>query len=169
MLDYDKGSTVSHRLNIRDWSSILRRLPRGGEESSQFNALLSHIGDVVLSDKKDTWEWSLNTSTGITVASVRTLIDANTLDVDSIATHWNRCVPIKVNIFLWRLVLNKLPTRVNLDRKGIDVDSTLCPICGDDVETVNQIFFSCEMAKDLWASLARWWSLDIPPHKKAVL
>ncbi|GJT89434.1 RNA-directed DNA polymerase, eukaryota, reverse transcriptase zinc-binding domain protein, partial [Tanacetum coccineum] len=133
-------STVSHRLNIRDWSSILRRLPGGGEESSQFNALLSHIGGVVLSDQKDTWE-SLNTSTGFTVASVRTLIDANTLIVDSIATRWNRCVPIKVNIFLWRLVLNKLATRVNLGRKGIDVDSTLCPICGDDVETVNHIFF----------------------------
>ncbi|GJX64282.1 RNA-directed DNA polymerase, eukaryota, reverse transcriptase zinc-binding domain protein [Tanacetum coccineum] len=48
-----------------------------------------------------------------------------------------------------RLVLNKLPTRVNLERKGIDVDSTLCPICGEDVETVNYIFSSCEMAKDL--------------------
>ncbi|GJZ80019.1 hypothetical protein Tco_0644856, partial [Tanacetum coccineum] len=23
------------------------------------------------------------------------------------------------------------------------------------------IFFSCEMAKDLWALLARWWELDI--------
>ncbi|GJY16956.1 RNA-directed DNA polymerase, eukaryota, partial [Tanacetum coccineum] len=97
-----------------------------------------------------------------TIASVRTLIDANTLVVDSNATRWIRCVPIKINIFLWRLVLNKLPTRVNLERKGIDVDSTLCHICGEDVETVNHIFFSCEMVKDLWALLARWWSLDIP-------
>ncbi|GJT72667.1 putative reverse transcriptase domain-containing protein [Tanacetum coccineum] len=88
MLDSDKGSTVSHRLNIRDWSFILRRLPRGGEESSQFNALISFIRDVVLSDQKDTWEWSLNTSIGFTVTSVRTLIDANTLVVDSNATRW---------------------------------------------------------------------------------
>ncbi|GJU20243.1 hypothetical protein Tco_1153585 [Tanacetum coccineum] len=117
MLDSDKGSTVSHRLNIRDWSFILRRLRRGAEESSQFNALLSFIGDVVLSDQKDTWEWSLNNSIGFTVASVRTLIDANTLVVDSNATRWIRCVPIKVNIFLWRLVLNKLPTRVNLEKE----------------------------------------------------
>nr|GEY10811.1 RNA-directed DNA polymerase, eukaryota, reverse transcriptase zinc-binding domain protein [Tanacetum cinerariifolium] len=67
-----------------------------------------------------------------------------------------------VNVFLWRLVLNKLPTRVNLDRKGIDVDSVLCPICCVDVEIANHVFFSCEMAKDLWALMARWWELDIP-------
>ncbi|GJY95647.1 RNA-directed DNA polymerase, eukaryota, partial [Tanacetum coccineum] len=46
---------------------------------------------------------------------------------------------------------------VNLDKKGIDVDSFLCPICSEDVETVNRLFFSCDMAKDLWALLARWY------------
>nr|GEU37706.1 RNA-directed DNA polymerase, eukaryota [Tanacetum cinerariifolium] len=61
-----------------------------------------------------------------------------------------------------RLSLNKLPSRVNLDRRGIDVDSLLCPICHEDVEMVNHIFFTCELAKDLWALLARWWELDIP-------
>ncbi|GJW96376.1 RNA-directed DNA polymerase, eukaryota, reverse transcriptase zinc-binding domain protein [Tanacetum coccineum] len=61
-----------------------------------------------------------------------------------------------------RLLLNKLPSIVNLDRRGIDVDSTLCPICQEDVETVNHIFFNCEMTKDLWALRARWWELDIP-------
>ncbi|GJU55992.1 RNA-directed DNA polymerase, eukaryota, reverse transcriptase zinc-binding domain protein [Tanacetum coccineum] len=34
-----------------------------------------------------------------------------------------------------RLTLNKLPSRMNLDRKGIDVDSVLCPTCPEDVET----------------------------------
>ncbi|GKC54339.1 RNA-directed DNA polymerase, eukaryota, partial [Tanacetum coccineum] len=60
-----------------------------------------------------------------------------------------------------RLLLNKLPSRVNLDRKGIDVVSILCPICQEDVETANHIFFTCEMAKELWALMARWWELDI--------
>ncbi|GJT03010.1 RNA-directed DNA polymerase, eukaryota [Tanacetum coccineum] len=59
------------------------------------------------------------------------------------------------------LSLNKLPSRVNFDRKGIDVGSVLCPICQDDVESVYHIFFSCEMAKVLWDLLAKWWELDI--------
>nr|GEW44252.1 reverse transcriptase domain, reverse transcriptase zinc-binding domain protein [Tanacetum cinerariifolium]GEW49863.1 reverse transcriptase domain, reverse transcriptase zinc-binding domain protein [Tanacetum cinerariifolium] len=32
----------------------------------------------------------------------------------------------------------------------------------DDVETVNHVFFSCNMAKDLWALFAKWRELDIP-------
>ncbi|GJW54014.1 RNA-directed DNA polymerase, eukaryota, reverse transcriptase zinc-binding domain protein [Tanacetum coccineum] len=157
-----KGCTVANRLQINDWSLVLRRNPRGGVESSQFTSSLSTIGAVSISDQKDSWLWSLDTSTGFTVASICSLIDDNTLDVDSKATRWNRIIPIKVNVFLWRLMLNKLATRVNLDRRGVDVGSILCLICRDDVESANHIFFSCDMAKDLWALLARWWELDIP-------
>ena len=59
-------------------------------------------------------------------------------------------------------MLNKLPIIVNLDKRDIDVGSLLCPICMDDVETVNHIFFSCNMAKDLWSLFAKWWEIDIP-------
>ncbi|PWA41815.1 hypothetical protein CTI12_AA550650 [Artemisia annua] len=110
----DRGCNVTNRLQVSDWSFVLRRLPRRGEESSQFTSLLSAIEAVSLSDHNDSWLWSLDSSSGFTVASVRSLIDANSLDVDSNATRWNRSIPIKVNVFLWRLMLNKLPTRVNL-------------------------------------------------------
>ncbi|GJS82274.1 RNA-directed DNA polymerase, eukaryota [Tanacetum coccineum] len=53
-------------------------------------------------------------------------------------------------------------TRVNLDRRGIDIGSDLCPVCDRDVETSNHLFFSCEMVVDLWVLVARWWELDIP-------
>ncbi|GJV21223.1 nucleotide-binding alpha-beta plait domain-containing protein [Tanacetum coccineum] len=138
------------------------RQPSGGIESYQFSELQHLIGTVELSEHNDSWQWSLDVSRGFSVASVRSLIDSCTLDDGSSATRWNNMIPIKVNIFLWRLSLNKLPSRMNLDRKGIEVDSLLCPICHEDVETANHTFFNCDMAKDLWALLARWWELDIP-------
>ncbi|GJV35623.1 RNA-directed DNA polymerase, eukaryota [Tanacetum coccineum] len=162
MLDNDKGYYVANRLSLLDWSSILRRNLRGGIESSQFLDLKILIGNVELSSQHDSWQWTLDVSKGFSVASIHSLIDSHTHDVGSLATRWNRGIPIEVNIFLWRLSLNKLPSRVNLDRKGIDVDSLLCLIFHEDVETVNHIFFSCEMAKDLWSLLARSWELDIP-------
>nr|GFA23464.1 RNA-directed DNA polymerase, eukaryota, reverse transcriptase zinc-binding domain protein [Tanacetum cinerariifolium] len=67
----------------------------------------------------------------------------------TVVTHWNMFIPIKVNVFLWRLSLNKLPLRFNLDKRGVDVDSILCPNCSSDVETIIHILFNCEMAKDL--------------------
>nr|GEX67515.1 putative reverse transcriptase domain-containing protein [Tanacetum cinerariifolium] len=137
-----KGCKVSNRLHVSDWSAFLRRLPRGGVELSQFPALLSSIRDITLSDQDDAWVWTLNDSFGFSVASILCLIDAKTLVVDSNATRWNRYIPITVIVFLWRLVLNKLTTRVNLDRKRIDVDLVLCPICCLDVETANHIDYS---------------------------
>ncbi|GKB37721.1 RNA-directed DNA polymerase, eukaryota, reverse transcriptase zinc-binding domain protein, partial [Tanacetum coccineum] len=120
-----------------------------------------HGQNEVLIEHNDSWQWSLDISKGFSVASARFLIDSHTLDTGSSATGWNNNIPIKVNVFLWRLTLNKLPTKMNFDRKCIDVDSLLCPICLEDVETVNHTFFNCDMAKDLWALLAIWWELDI--------
>ncbi|GJV02489.1 RNA-directed DNA polymerase, eukaryota, reverse transcriptase zinc-binding domain protein [Tanacetum coccineum] len=162
MLDTDRESTVANRASISNWHAVLRRCPRGGAELSQLEALQDILKDVVLSDQHDTWIWSLDGADGFSVASVRQLVDSHILVVDQFATRWNRCVPIKINVFMWRLLLNKLPSRVNLDRRGIDVGSILCPICQDDVESVYHLFFSCEMAKDLWDLLAKWWELDIP-------
>nr|GEY58626.1 RNA-directed DNA polymerase, eukaryota, reverse transcriptase zinc-binding domain protein [Tanacetum cinerariifolium]GEY59128.1 RNA-directed DNA polymerase, eukaryota, reverse transcriptase zinc-binding domain protein [Tanacetum cinerariifolium] len=120
---------VANRVPIHDWSVVLRRHPRGGVESSQLEALHAAIGNVVLTDQRDSWTWSLDVSLGFSVASVRSLVDAHALDVDSNATCWIRCIPIKIN---------------------------------EDVESVNHIFFSCEMAKALWDLFAKWWELDIP-------
>ncbi|GKA04369.1 RNA-directed DNA polymerase, eukaryota, reverse transcriptase zinc-binding domain protein [Tanacetum coccineum] len=147
--DTDRGCNIANRLSLPDWGTSLRRKPNGGVESCQFLVLQTVITDVVLSDEQVSWQWSLNVSVGFSVSFVRSLIDAHILDVSCTATRWNPCIPIKVNVFLWRLLLNKLPSRVNLDRKGIDVVSILCPICQEDVETANHIFFTCEMAKEL--------------------
>ena len=140
LLDNDKGCNVANRLSLPDWGSVLRRNPRGGIEASQFTDLCLLIEPVVLSPHRDTWTWSLDVHKGFSVASIRSLIDLHFLGANLNATRWNRSIPIKVNVFMWRAMLNKLPTRVNLDRKGIEVDSLLCPICHEDVETVNHIF-----------------------------
>ncbi|GJZ68959.1 hypothetical protein Tco_0632509 [Tanacetum coccineum] len=60
---------------------------------------------------------SLDGSNRFSVASGCELVDSHILDVDLVAIRWNRSIPIKVNVFLWRLKLNGLPSRVNLDRK----------------------------------------------------
>ncbi|GJX76532.1 RNA-directed DNA polymerase, eukaryota [Tanacetum coccineum] len=123
--------------------------------------LLEAIRDVLITDNQDAWKWALN-SKGFNVASARIHIDEHTLVGGFTSTRWTRCVPIKVNVFMWRLSLDKLPTLVNLDRKGIDVASLLCLVCCECVENVNHLFFSCGMSRDLWTRLARWCDFNIP-------
>ncbi|GJW52034.1 RNA-directed DNA polymerase, eukaryota, reverse transcriptase zinc-binding domain protein, partial [Tanacetum coccineum] len=111
---------------------------------------------VTLSSQKDGWIWSNGVSIGFSIALARGFIDDVILDVDFLATRRNRLVLAKVNIFFWRLNLKRIPTRVNLDRRCIDIGSVLFPVCDRDVETSNHLFFSCEMAVDLGVLVARW-------------
>ncbi|GJZ53266.1 RNA-directed DNA polymerase, eukaryota, reverse transcriptase zinc-binding domain protein [Tanacetum coccineum] len=85
----NKGCCVANRLYVSDWTSFLHRYPRGGAKQSQFTSLLSAIGNISLTDHDDSWLWSLDTSNGFSVASVCSLIDSNSLVMDSNATRWN--------------------------------------------------------------------------------
>ncbi|GKA92229.1 RNA-directed DNA polymerase, eukaryota [Tanacetum coccineum] len=55
---------------------------------------------------------------------------------------------------------DKLPTRLNLSLKGIDISNIVCPLCHASVESGSHIFFSCLMARHLWRKLMRWWELE---------
>ncbi|PWA80668.1 RNA-directed DNA polymerase, eukaryota, Reverse transcriptase zinc-binding domain protein [Artemisia annua] len=106
MLDTDRNCNVANRASIHDRNQVLRRIPRGGIEASQLADLKNRTGDVVLSEHKDAWKWSPDINKGFSVASSRILIDSHILEGSPIATRWNGCIPIKVNIFLWRFPSN---------------------------------------------------------------
>ena len=74
--------------------------------------------------------------------------------------RWNNALPIKINISSWRIFLERLPTRANLDRRGIDLHSTRCPVCDNDIETEVHLFISCEVAKEVWSKVLKWWSIQ---------
>ncbi|GJX42535.1 RNA-directed DNA polymerase, eukaryota [Tanacetum coccineum] len=69
-------------------------------------------------------------------------------------------MPIKINVFAWIIRLDKLPTRLNLSLKGIDITTIVCPLCHASVEFGSQIFFCCPMVQHLWRKLMRWWELE---------
>ncbi|PWA87122.1 RNA-directed DNA polymerase, eukaryota [Artemisia annua] len=94
------------------------------------------------------------------VKQARCTIDHHILPIGSTSTLWNRFVPRKVNIFFWRCRLNRLPTRVNLDRKGLDVPSILYSICASQLEYSDHIFFLCPTSHLIWKSICKWCDSD---------
>ncbi|GKC27975.1 RNA-directed DNA polymerase, eukaryota, reverse transcriptase zinc-binding domain protein [Tanacetum coccineum] len=68
-------------------------------------------------------------------------------------SRWNKYLPSKVNISSWRIKKQRLPTRLNLDKRGVDLHSVRCPICDDDLESENHIFVECIVAKDTWSAI----------------
>ncbi|GKC64300.1 RNA-directed DNA polymerase, eukaryota, reverse transcriptase zinc-binding domain protein, partial [Tanacetum coccineum] len=64
---------VGNGIDSYFWDDIWRN-PRGGVESNQFCDLQNTIRNINLSDHRDSWQWSLDSTKGFSVASARSLI-----------------------------------------------------------------------------------------------
>ncbi|GKA31135.1 RNA-directed DNA polymerase, eukaryota, reverse transcriptase zinc-binding domain protein [Tanacetum coccineum] len=87
------------------------------------------------------------------VKSVCNLIDDSLLSSNLPPTRWVKEIPIKINVFAWKVQKDNLPTRFNLSWVGIDIQSIVCPICEIGVETVDHLIFSCSMAREVLVKL----------------
>nr|GEW87449.1 hypothetical protein [Tanacetum cinerariifolium] len=114
---------------------------------------------VSLAPMSDRWTWELENMGDFSVASVRKLIDAKMLPILENKTRWINYVPIKVNIHAWKVMTNSLPTKFNISRRGICIDSILCANCDTGVETASHLFFSCCMARKVANLITRWWNV----------
>ncbi|GKC28591.1 RNA-directed DNA polymerase, eukaryota, partial [Tanacetum coccineum] len=108
------------------------------------------------------WVWLIDSSGEFSVKSARALIDDFILPTVGSPTRWVKIVPIKINIFAWKVCLDRLPTRLNLSLRGIDIPSISCPICSSAGESCAHLLFSCSMAKALYSKVARWCEMEIP-------
>ncbi|GJR89914.1 RNA-directed DNA polymerase, eukaryota, reverse transcriptase zinc-binding domain protein [Tanacetum coccineum] len=149
-LELQRHVSIAQKLQNSDYTSSFRRRPRGGAEECQWQKFTQLLSSVVLSSTNDRWSWTLNGNGIFLVKSAREVIDKHLLIISSTSTRWSKLIPIKLNIFTWRLFLDKLPTRINLSNRGMDIPCVLCPVCGSKVEPHNHLFFGCSLALDLF-------------------
>ncbi|GJX43960.1 RNA-directed DNA polymerase, eukaryota [Tanacetum coccineum] len=113
---------------------------------------------VNLVPQADRHIWSLDSSEVYTVASMRKLLDDHRSSLVSSTTRV-KSVPIKVNVFAWKVKMNALLTRFNISRRGIDIESILCPLCDSGAESSNHLFFNCTVARHIFSKIVRWWDV----------
>ncbi|GJR68317.1 RNA-directed DNA polymerase, eukaryota, reverse transcriptase zinc-binding domain protein [Tanacetum coccineum] len=159
-LEDRKSISVAEKLGHPSMSHSFRRLPRGGVEQELLNLLCSKVDAFVLPNMVDRWSWSLEGSGEFSVKSSRILVDDQFLPKADVHTRWIKVIPIKVNVLAWKVYLDKMPTRLNLSLRGVDIHSITCPICNLAVETTSHIFFSCSLACQVWRKILLWWELD---------
>nr|GEV72323.1 RNA-directed DNA polymerase, eukaryota [Tanacetum cinerariifolium] len=107
----------------------------------------------------DKWFFDLNGDGMFCVKDVRCLLDDVFLPKAEVPARWIKSIPIKINIFAWKLYLDRLPTRVNLAKRNVAVASLLCHLCDSGMEDDAHSFFRCDMAKDVMVLVSRWWDL----------
>ena len=64
---------------------------------------------------------------------------------------WKNKLPLKLKVFVWQALHNRLPTGVDLKRKKWRGDAN-CPLCGVP-ETVDHVLFQCVLAGFVWGCL----------------
>nr|GEY95576.1 RNA-directed DNA polymerase, eukaryota [Tanacetum cinerariifolium] len=127
-------------------SKTTRRRARDGAESNQWFEFCSMLDSVTLSSSSDRIFCDLNGEGEFRVKDIRSSIDDTFLPSSDSATRWVKNVPIKVNILAWRTRLDRLPTRVNLIMRGVNIESSLCPVYTSVQEDSNHLFFLCDLA-----------------------
>ncbi|PWA84081.1 reverse transcriptase domain, Reverse transcriptase zinc-binding domain protein [Artemisia annua] len=57
---------------------------------------------------------------------------------------------------------DRLPSRWNLSRKGIDVASITCSVCDSGIETSFHSLWVCSFATSIWNKIFKWLDLNPP-------
>ncbi|GJY00523.1 RNA-directed DNA polymerase, eukaryota [Tanacetum coccineum] len=159
-LELNKNATVSSKLNASSLDNSFRRKARSGIEEMQLNSLAEISRMTTLVPCEDRYVWTLESDGVFSVASIRKEIDGNRFQDVSLPTRWVKSVPIKVNIIAWKVKSNALPTRFNISRRGMDIDSIVYPICNAGVESTNHIFFQCVVVRQIMRKISSWWNID---------
>ncbi|XP_071740572.1 uncharacterized protein [Rutidosis leptorrhynchoides] len=166
-LERNKNFSVQERIKQEDnsrtynWQWI--REPRG-RATSDFSVLTNLLDQIHLdSTSEDKIKWNLAADGSFSTKALTVLIDGKRLHPGNSVTETirNKSIPQKVVIFVWRAKLKRLPIRSELDKRGIDLDTVLCPLCGDEIETVEHSLIKCKMVIDFWKSFLRWWNIPV--------
>nr|GEX69201.1 nucleotide-binding alpha-beta plait domain-containing protein [Tanacetum cinerariifolium] len=159
-LELNKNISVSLKFNAPRLDTSFRRIARSGIEETQFNSMVEIVKATSLMPCDDRYTWLLGNDGTFSVASIRKVIDGNRFQEVSLSTRWVKSVPIKVNILAWKVKSNALPTRFNISRHGMDIDSIDYPICNMGVETTSHVFFQCKVVRQIMRKISSWWNMD---------
>ncbi|XP_071739043.1 uncharacterized protein [Rutidosis leptorrhynchoides] len=165
-LEEAEAAAVGDRANWSNQQTTVswnwRREPSGRVAADL--ADLSNLLSVFIKSNRsfDTWSWKLS-SDGIYYPKILSrLIDDHDLRTSSRPfqeTLRNNFVPLKVEVLVWRLLKRRLPVRVELDKRGIDLHSVCCLLCDDNLESLDHTFIFCKFVMDVWERVYKWWGL----------
>ncbi|XP_071699711.1 uncharacterized protein [Rutidosis leptorrhynchoides] len=163
MLESQKEATVADRISRNNSNSIgiwdWARAP-SGRALDELTELTNLISSVSISDLPDSWKFSLDASGIFTTSSLSNLINTLKYGVHSrnLLIPRNKYVPQKVFIFAWRVIQLKIPVRSELDKKGLDLHTVLCPLCDHHIETIEHALINCPNVSSIWTQLLDWWN-----------
>ncbi|XP_024630905.2 uncharacterized protein [Medicago truncatula] len=162
-LTENKSMSVADLLSVDSerWGEVWRWRRRLWEWEEE---LLDECGALLLDVSlnpivSDSWVWLPDPSGGYTVRGAYSLLISQvpSVAVDDLDLVWHKQVPLKVSVFAWRLLRDRLPTRTNLiARRVLSSDMSSCVAGYGHPESARHLFLLCDTFGSLWHLVRDW-------------
>jgi len=112
----------------------------------QLNEVL--LGVSSASESVDRWVWKDNNSEEFSIQFAYGFLigEAKGGNQQMYESFWKIKVLPSAQITTWRVIENKIATRVNLERHCVAVKSNLCCLCEVLEESTSHLFFGCRVS-----------------------
>jgi len=114
----------------------------------------------------DRWRWILDHISGYTVKGTYQYLTMSAIPIETglFNATWLKHVPLKVSVFVWRLLRSRLPIKDNLLRRRVlSPDDTICAGGCGCPESVGHLFFHCDFFGSLWHLIYQWIGIIFTP------
>ena len=154
-----------------EWKLVWRRALFDCEVQMADNFLGELSQLQIQPHKEDKWIWKLDRSGYYSTQSGYNLLWGEQSGADQnsdFADIWKLKIPAKSAVFAWRLIRDRLPTKLNLSRRQVMVNDLMCPFCGRVEEEAAHLFFNCNNILPLWWESLSWVDLvtTLPQNPK---
>ncbi|XP_071687519.1 uncharacterized protein [Rutidosis leptorrhynchoides] len=171
-LEQDKDVMIYNRV-LRQTPSVVSDAGWVQDPYGQTRCELTEINNLLQaltfdSSNEDSWRWTLCGNGVFNTKVLTELIFSKMFQTNAptnCETLRNNFIPKKVEIFIWWAKRKRLPSFLELDMRGIDLHSIRCPLCVDELESVEHSLLSCKLAKIIWDKVYSWWDKQNVLHQ----
>lgn len=145
-------------------------------DSQVIDNLLSLVNRFQLQENlADPWKWRASTDASFKTKKMYDILSSEAAATPSEPTTcrflhriWSKLSLIKSSAMAWRLLQDRLPTRVNLATRHILPQSgtASCLLCDSASESANHLFFGCCVSLKIWTTCFKWLDISTTPHFK---
>ncbi|CAI9266205.1 unnamed protein product [Lactuca saligna] len=174
------GTNNEHKIRWVTWDTILAPKEAGGLGMGSIKAMnlallakwkwkffsrakLDMDSDIIRRNQEESrWEFDFAIDGKFHVAGLRGTIDrAGHLAPDGAFT-WSKWIPNKVNRFVWRARIDRIPSASALMRRGVNIQGETCSVCISGSETADHMLVTCPFAIAIWNRIWNWCEIILP-------
>ncbi|XP_059432574.1 uncharacterized protein LOC132165893 [Corylus avellana] len=116
----------------------------------------------ISSDPETKYIWTPSTSGCFSTSSAYHFISDCFSNIDPSSICWKSLWKLNINdrlqLFLWKIAWNILPTKERLSQLFPSIADTSCPLCKVATDSMHHLFFKCVFARVVWRN--SFWPLD---------